>query len=240
MHAMGAIAEEDKLDADEAKKVLRRAGRMALPFKKTIAAALAFTAMSTLGMVLGPVILGWAIDNGIGPKDSDVLRNAVIFYIGLTVLSYLSARQQYILINRAGEGFLRDLRIRVFDLWVHARDIALPLGRSCVATAPRSQARGAGERDTDCRATGPHHKNSLPAPFPVARESVPCRGMTRAREAEDKREALPSDSFALSHAHARDGFSRHGEFHPLHVLGLPEPRGQAPLKLPVQHGLRTC
>ena len=115
MHAMGAIAEEDKLDADEAKTVLRRAGRMALPFKGTIAAALAFTAVSTLGMVLGPVILGWAIDNGIRPKDSDVLRNAVIFFMGLTVLSYLSARQQYILINRAGEGFLRDLRIRVFD-----------------------------------------------------------------------------------------------------------------------------
>ena len=115
MHAMGAVAEEDKLDADEAKKVLRRAGRMALPFKKTIAAALAFTALSTLGMVLGPVILGWAIDNGIRPKDSDVLRNAVIFYMGLTVVSYFSARQQYILINRAGEGFLRDLRIRVFD-----------------------------------------------------------------------------------------------------------------------------
>jgi ATP-binding cassette subfamily B protein len=115
MHAMGAIAEEDKLDADEAKKVLRRAGRMALPFKRTIAAALAFTALSTLGMVLGPVILGWAIDNGIRPKDSDVLRNAVIFYMGLTVVSYFSARQQYILINRAGEGFLRDLRIRVFD-----------------------------------------------------------------------------------------------------------------------------
>jgi len=115
MHAMGAIAEEDRLDADDAKKVLRRAGRMALPFKKTIAAALAFTAASTLGVVLGPVILGWAIDNGIGPKDSDVLRNAVIFYMGLTVVSYLSARQQYILINRAGEGFLRDLRIRVFD-----------------------------------------------------------------------------------------------------------------------------
>ena len=34
MHAMGAIAEEDKLDADEAKKVLRRAGRMALPVQE--------------------------------------------------------------------------------------------------------------------------------------------------------------------------------------------------------------
>ena len=116
MHAMGAISDEDKLDADEAKKVLRRAGRMALPFRRTIAGALAFTAVSTLGVVLGPVILGWAIDNGITPPgDTGVLRNAVIFYMGLTVVAYLAARQQYILINRAGEGFLRALRIRVFD-----------------------------------------------------------------------------------------------------------------------------
>jgi ATP-binding cassette, subfamily B, bacterial len=116
MHGMGAISDEDKLDADEAKKVLRRTARMARPFRKTIFGALAFTAVSTLGVVLGPVILGWAIDNGITPPgDTAVLRNAVIFYLALTIVAYLAARQQYILINRAGEGFLRALRIRVFD-----------------------------------------------------------------------------------------------------------------------------
>ncbi|MGB9347598.1 MAG: ABC transporter ATP-binding protein [Ilumatobacteraceae bacterium] len=112
---MGAISDEDKLDAEEAKKVLRRTAAMARPFRKTIFGALGFTALSTLGVVLGPVILGWGIDNGITPGDSEVLRNAVIFYMGLTVVAYLAARQQYILINRAGEGFLRALRIRVFD-----------------------------------------------------------------------------------------------------------------------------
>ena len=115
MHGMGAISEADKLDAEEAKKVLRRAARMALPFKKTILGALFFTAISTFGVVMGPVILGWAIDNGITPGDRTVLRNAVIFFVVLTVFSYLAARQQYILINRAGEGFLQSLRIRVFD-----------------------------------------------------------------------------------------------------------------------------
>ena len=116
MYGMGAISDEDKLDADEAKKVLRRTARMAKPFRRTVAAALAFTALSTLGVVLGPVILGWAIDNGITPPgDTEVLRNAVIFYLLLTVTAYLAARQQYILINRAGEGFLRALRVRVFD-----------------------------------------------------------------------------------------------------------------------------
>ncbi|HYN34927.1 MAG TPA: ABC transporter ATP-binding protein [Ilumatobacteraceae bacterium] len=115
MHGMGAIADEDRLDAEERKKVLRRAGRMALPFKRTIIGALAFTALSTLGVVMGPVLLGYAIDNGITPGDATVLRNTVIFYIGLTILAYFSARQQFILINRAGEGFLQSLRIRVFD-----------------------------------------------------------------------------------------------------------------------------
>ena len=115
MHMMGAIAEEDKLDADQAKQVLRRAARMARPFRRTIAGALAFTALSTLGVVLGPVILRWGIDHGITPRDSSVLRNAVIVFVAITAISYLAARQQFILINRAGEGFLRDLRVRVFD-----------------------------------------------------------------------------------------------------------------------------
>jgi len=116
MFGIEAISDEDKLDADQAKQVLRRAARMALPFKKTILGALCFTVVSTLGVVMGPVILGWAIDNGITPPgDKTVLRNAVIFFLVLTALAYVAARQQYILINRAGEGFLQALRIRVFD-----------------------------------------------------------------------------------------------------------------------------
>ena len=87
MHGMGAISDEDKLDAEEAKKVLRRTARMARPFRKTIFGALTFTALSTLGVVLGPVILGWGIDNGITPGDSEVLRNAVIFYLSLIHIS---------------------------------------------------------------------------------------------------------------------------------------------------------
>jgi ATP-binding cassette subfamily B protein len=115
MHRMGAISDEDKLDADEAKKVLRRAARLALPFKTTVIGALAFTALSTLGVVLGPVILRWGIDHGITPGDSTVLRNAVIVFVAITAIAYVAARQQFILINKAGEGFLRALRVRVFD-----------------------------------------------------------------------------------------------------------------------------
>jgi ATP-binding cassette subfamily B protein len=115
MFGMSAVTEDDRLDGDEAKKVLRRAARMAMPFKKTIGGALVFTAISTMGVLLGPVLVRYGIDDGIDADDTSVLRNAVIVYVVVVAAAYLASRQQYILINRAGEGFLRALRIRVFD-----------------------------------------------------------------------------------------------------------------------------
>jgi ATP-binding cassette subfamily B protein len=115
MYGMGAVAIEDRLDADEAKQVLRRTAVMARPFRRTIAGAVVFTMISTLGLVLGPLALRYGIDNGIGPGNTAALRDAVIAYILVVVLAYLASRRQYVLINKAGEGFLRLLRVRVFD-----------------------------------------------------------------------------------------------------------------------------
>ena len=114
MWGMSAIEEEDRLDADAAKQAMRRAARMAAPFKRTVLSAIGFTAMTTLGLLMGPVIVRYGIDDGIRPADSATLRTAVIAYIVVVSIAYVSSRQQYIFINRAGEGFLRLLRIRVF------------------------------------------------------------------------------------------------------------------------------
>ena len=114
MWGMNAIEEEDRLDADAAKQVMRRAARMAAPFKRTVLSAIGFSAITTLGLLMGPVIVRYGIDDGIKPADSGTLRTAVIAYIIVVSIAYVSSRQQYIFINRAGEGFLRLLRIRVF------------------------------------------------------------------------------------------------------------------------------
>ena len=114
MWGMNAIEEEDRLDVDAAKQVMRRAARMAAPFKRTVLSAIGCTAMTTLGLLMGPVIVRYGIDEGIKPADSATLRTAVIAYIIVVSIAYVSSRQQYIFINRAGEGFLRLLRIRVF------------------------------------------------------------------------------------------------------------------------------
>ena len=115
MWGMNAVDEDDRLDTDEAKQVIRRAARMAAPFKRTVLAAIGFSAITTLGLLLGPVIVKYAIDSGISQLDRDVVRNAVIMYAVVVSAAYLASRQQYVFINRAGEGFLRLLRIRVFS-----------------------------------------------------------------------------------------------------------------------------
>ncbi len=115
MFRVGGVTEDDKLDKDQTRAVLRRAIRMAAPFRRTILAALGFVLLSTLGLLLGPVIVGYGIDNGIVANDRGVLRNAVIAYVAVVVVGYVAGRQQYIFVNRAGEGFLQSLRVRTFD-----------------------------------------------------------------------------------------------------------------------------
>ncbi|MFT6762676.1 MAG: ATP-binding cassette subfamily B protein [Candidatus Aldehydirespiratoraceae bacterium] len=112
---MGGVADDDKLDKEQTRAVLGRAIGMAKPFRRTIAAALGFVLVSTLGLLLGPLLVRYGIDSGIDAGDRTVLRNAVIAYVVVVVVAYLAARQQYIFINRAGEGFLRALRVRTFD-----------------------------------------------------------------------------------------------------------------------------
>ncbi|MGA9277930.1 ABC transporter ATP-binding protein [Ilumatobacter sp.] len=115
MFRMGGVADDDKLDSETTKRVLRRAIGMAKPFRRTIAAALGFVLLSTLGLLAGPILVGYAIDNGIDAGDSGVLLDAVIVYVVVVVIAYAASRQQYIFVNRAGEGFLRALRIRTFE-----------------------------------------------------------------------------------------------------------------------------
>lgn len=114
MMRMGGVADDDKLDKEQTRAVLRRAIGMAKPFRRTIAGALGFVLLSTLGLLLGPVIVRYGIDSGIDAADRTVLRNAVIAYVVVVAMAYTAARQQYIFVNRAGEGFLRALRIRTF------------------------------------------------------------------------------------------------------------------------------
>ena len=94
MMRMDGIAEDDKLDAEQRKRVLRRAIGMAKPFRRTIIGALACVAISTTGMLLGAVIVRYGIDSGISKFDRTALRNSVFGYVVVVAVAYLASRQQ--------------------------------------------------------------------------------------------------------------------------------------------------
>jgi len=79
--------------------------------------------ISTLAILAGPFLLKVGIDRGIRPGNLGVLNAAVAVYVVVAIVAYLASRKQVMLISEAGEGFLRDLRKRVFD---HLLRLAMP------------------------------------------------------------------------------------------------------------------
>jgi ATP-binding cassette, subfamily B, bacterial len=114
MRVAAAVSDDDRLDRSEAVHVLRRAGRIARPFRRPALAAVGFIAMSISATLLGPVIVRSGIDDGIVAGNRGALNLAIIAYLVVVAVSYVGSRQQYVYVNRAGEGFLRALRIRLF------------------------------------------------------------------------------------------------------------------------------
>jgi ATP-binding cassette subfamily B protein len=111
----GAVSDEDRLDRAETSRVLRRSLEFAQPHRRWIVAALGFVTISTMCTVAGPLLVKFATDHGLQDGSARALNGAVIAYCAIVVVNYVVGRQQFMAINVAGEGFLRDLRIRVFD-----------------------------------------------------------------------------------------------------------------------------
>jgi ATP-binding cassette subfamily B protein len=115
MWASGAISDEDKLDRAETGKVLRRSLQFAEPYRRTVYWAIGLVCASTAATVAGPVFVKFGLDHGIGESSARALNIAVAGYLVTVAIGYVVGRLQYLAINRAGEGFLRDLRVTVFD-----------------------------------------------------------------------------------------------------------------------------
>jgi len=115
MWAAGAVSDEDRLDRTETMTVMRRSIEFAQPYRRTIWKAMAFVTASTMCTVAGPVLVRVATDRGIKVGDVAVLQACVVAYLVIVAINYVVGRQQFLAINTAGEGFLRDLRLRVFD-----------------------------------------------------------------------------------------------------------------------------
>ncbi len=109
------VTTEETIDRDQARNVVRRSLEFAAPYRRSIWKAVAYVTLVTLCTVAGPLLVLVATDSGLLGRDAGVLNACVAAYVAVVGISYVAARQQYLAINTAGEGFLRDLRVRVFD-----------------------------------------------------------------------------------------------------------------------------
>ena len=123
MFFMSAVDEDSKLDRKKAAHVLRRSLAMLRPYRRQVLAATALVTLWTFTVLAGPFLVSYAIDNGIVHKDGGTLDRAVAAYVVVAIVAYFVYRAQIVLIGLIGEGFLRDLRLRVFD---HLQRLSMP------------------------------------------------------------------------------------------------------------------
>lgn len=114
---------EDRLDVHGARHVLRRAWPLLRPWRRKIAFAAGLVVLWTASILAGPFFVRYGIDQGITGGDADALNRAVVAYIVVAISAYFVFRAQVMAVGRVGEGFLRELRIRVFR---HLQRLSMP------------------------------------------------------------------------------------------------------------------
>jgi ATP-binding cassette, subfamily B, bacterial len=109
-----ALEEDEKLDAKQARQVVRRAFRMLKPYKGQVIVAAVIMVLFTASSLAGPLLVRYGIDQGLRDRDRGALDLAVIGYGITAVAALILSRTQILLVTRVGENFLRDMRRRVF------------------------------------------------------------------------------------------------------------------------------
>jgi ATP-binding cassette, subfamily B, bacterial len=102
------------LSAHETRHILRRTWQLLRPHRLGLALVAVLVVLQAGGMVAGPAVVRYGIDEGVRPRDLDALNRATVIFLAAAALAYGSGRLAIKAVARVGEAFLRDLRERVF------------------------------------------------------------------------------------------------------------------------------
>jgi len=114
MWLAGGVAEEDRLDGAATRRVLRRTALLLRPYRRQLLVAVAAIVGYVLTQLAGPFMVRLAIDRGVVAGDEGNLWLAVAGYGVVAAANYVLAGRQVRAVGSLGEGFLRDLRVRLF------------------------------------------------------------------------------------------------------------------------------
>jgi ATP-binding cassette subfamily B protein len=111
------------MERASAKVVWRHTRELVRPMRRLYAGAAAAVVVATLITLSGPLLVRYAVDEGISKNSTHALNVAAIVFLALAALKPFVLRTQILLAARAGERFLDALRVAAFD-----KLQALPLG----------------------------------------------------------------------------------------------------------------
>jgi len=113
------IEDGDKLDRVETGRVLQRTLSLLRPYRRRAAGAMALLMVFSLTTMAGPILVRRAIDSGLTVGDRGALNESIVAYVVVAIVAYFSYRAGIVALATAGESFLRDLRVKVFDRMLH-------------------------------------------------------------------------------------------------------------------------
>lgn len=114
---------DDRLDAAARRRIVVRTLRALKPYRAGVVVALLVMTASTACLLAGPWLVGYAIDHGLRRhRRGSVIDRTAAAYLAIALTALLLGRLQVWLVAKVGEGFLRDLRVRVFD---HLQSLSL-------------------------------------------------------------------------------------------------------------------
>jgi ATP-binding cassette subfamily B protein len=109
---------EETLSREEASRVIRRLLRMVRPQRAVVGAATLVLMAQAGALLAGPALVRYGIDKGLPHDgfdgDAGALNLAVGLYLAMALGGFVLGRLAIVLVARAGEAFLRDLRNRLF------------------------------------------------------------------------------------------------------------------------------
>jgi ATP-binding cassette, subfamily B, bacterial len=103
------------LSGRDKRHIVRRTWRLLRPHRRGLAAIAVLVTLQAGGMVAGPALVRYGIDDGVSAGDLGALDRAAALFVSAAVLAYVSGRLAIRAVARVGEAFLLDLRQRVFS-----------------------------------------------------------------------------------------------------------------------------
>jgi ATP-binding cassette subfamily B multidrug efflux pump len=101
--------------AQDTRSTVRRLAGYARPYGRRLTAVAVLVVVSTFSALLGPILLGRAIDLYVIPRDLTGLAQLALLMAAIYVIGALAAVGHGLLMVGIGQGIIADLRARLFD-----------------------------------------------------------------------------------------------------------------------------